>query len=619
MMPIARSAARPVVALALALGLAACASVPVTPSMSATLSMTERDASAFRAQRTTPHRDGDDLLSAGLGLAGLRALAPPAFADAAAPTPAELRRRAIWSNWRGIADLAPGGGYGEVYGSVAPVPGREFSALATVPGARQPHRVLVQVPDAFDRKRRCVLVAPSSGSRGVYGAIAVAGAWGLPKGCAVAYTDKGTGTDYVDLDARTGMRADGTVASSGADALAFAPEVPDGARGVAFKHAHSQDNPEADWGRHVRQAAEFALLALDEAFPAEAPFTFANTRIVAVGISNGGGAVLRAAEQEGDWLDAVVAGEPSVLLDGAGSRALYDYTTEAMLLMPCALLAMTELPQPPLQAQARGQWTERCRALREAGLVEGADADAQARDALARMRASGWTEDALRAGALSVGFDLWRAVAVTYASAYGRFGVGEHPCGYAWSAQNADGTRRPATAQERATWWSDASGIPPGAGVGIVDDIARIDPSLSRLQCLRGLWGGASAEAERVRRGVAETRAGLPRKGLPVTVIHGTDDGLIPMAFTSAPYVAKARAAGRDVRFWQVRRAQHFDAFLGLPDYGARYLPMLPYVYRALDRTLAALERGEPMPGDAVIDTVPRAGKPLTAEHLALP
>jgi hydroxybutyrate-dimer hydrolase len=624
MMPIARSAVRPVtvrpvIALALALGLAACASAPVTPSMSATPSMTERDASAFRAQRTTSHRDGDDLLSAGLGLAGLRALAPPAFADAAAPTPAELRRRAIWSNWRGIADLVPGGGYGEVYGSVATVPGREFSALATVPGARQPHRVLVQVPDGFDRARRCVLVAPSSGSRGVYGAIAVAGAWGLPKGCAVAYTDKGTGTDYVDLDARTGMRDDGTVASSSAEALAFAPDLPDGIGGVAFKHAHSQDNPEADWGRHVRQAAEFALVALDEAYPAEAPFTFANTRIVAVGISNGGGAVLRAAEQEGDWLDAVVAGEPSVLVDGNDSRALYDYTTEAMLLMPCALLAMDDLPQPPLQAQARGQWAERCRALREAGLVDGADTDAQARDALARMRASGWSEDALRAGALSVGFDLWRAVAVTYASAYGRFGVGAHPCGYAWSAQNPDGTRRVATAQERAAWWSDASGIPPGAGVGIVDDSVRIDPSLSRLQCLRGLWRGASAEAERVRRGIAETRAGLPRKGLPVTVIHGADDGLIPMAFTSAPYVAKARAAGRDVRFWQVRRAQHFDAFLGLPDYGARYLPMLPYVYRALDRTLAALERGEPMPGDAVIETVPRAGKPLTVEHLALP
>ena len=584
----------------------------------------------FSAERATTHRDGDDLLTAGLGLAGLRGLAPPAFADAAAPTAVELRRRAIWSNWRGIADLAPGGGYGEIYGSTATVPGREFSAFATVPGARHPHRVLTQVPDGFDRKRRCLLVAPSSGSRGVYGAIAVAGAWGLPKGCAVAYTDKGTGTDYFDLDTRRGARADGTpgVAGQGSD-LAFAPEVPGKASGVAFKHAHSQDNPEADWGRHVRQAAEFGLEALNRAFPEDAPFTFANTRTIAVGISNGGGAVLRAAELEGSasgesWLDAVVAGEPSVLVEGHGGRTLYDYSTEAALLMPCALLAMDNLPQPPLQTTARTAWAQRCAAMQTVGLIEGADADAQARDAYARMRAQGWTDEALRAGALSVGFDLWRAVAVTYASAYGRYGVGEHPCGFSYAAQNADTTVRAAMPQERAAWWSDASGIPPGAGVGIVDDVAKVDPAGIRLQCLRDLWRGASADADRVRKGIVETRAGLPREGLPVIVIHGVDDGLIPMAFTSAPYVANARAAGRDVRFWQVRNAQHFDAFLGLPDYGARYLPMLPYVYTALDRTLALLEGdGASREGlnlqDATIQTVPRAGKPLTVEHLAIP
>lgn len=573
----------------------------------------------FSAERATTHRDGDDLLTAGLGLAGLRSLAPPAFADAAAPTAAELRRRAIWSNWRGIADLAPGGGYGEVYGSTATVPGREYSALATVPGARHPHRVVTQVPDGFDRARRCLLVAPSSGSRGVYGAIAVAGAWGLPRGCAVAYTDKGAGTDYVDLDARSGVRADGTPGALDADGLAFAPDAPAEASGIAFKHAHSQDNPEADWGRHVRQAAEFGLASLHRAFPDDGPFTFANTRIIAVGISNGGGAVLRAAELDGAWLDAVVAGEPSVLAEGEGARALYDYATEAALLMPCALLAMEELPQPPLQAQARPNWIARCDALRDAGLLEGADTAALARDAHARMRAAGWTDEALRAGALSVGFDLWRAVAVTYASAYGRYGVDEHPCGYRWSMQLPDGTPRAATASERAAWWSDASGIPPGAGVGIVDEVARIDPASIRLRCLRDLWRGASIDADRVRRGIAETRAGLPRAGLPVTVIHGVDDGLIPMAFTSAPYVARARAAGRDVRFWQVRNAQHFDAFLGLPDYGARYLPMLPYVYAALDRTLAALEGKGAWPDDAVVATTPRAGKPLTAEHLAVP
>jgi hydroxybutyrate-dimer hydrolase len=593
-----------------ALALAACAHSPRTAKEAAPV---------FSQSRTTDHRGDDDLLSGGLGLAGLRAVTPPAFADAVHPTPVELRRRALWSNWRGIADLAPGGGYGELYGRIAAVPGREFSAFATVSGASQPHRVLVQVPDAFDVGKRCVVVTASSGSRGIYGAIAVAGAWGLPKGCAVAYTDKGAGTDYFDLDAGQGVSADGTVATAGHSALAFAPDVAAGeagVRGVAFKHAHSKDNPEADWGRHVKQAAQFALQSLDAAFPNAAPFTFDNTRVIAVGISNGGGAVLRAAELDGDWLDAVVAGEPNVLVEGA--RPLYDYTTQAALLMPCALLHLQNLPQPPLAAQSRPLWTQRCAALKDAGLVEGADTAAQARFAYEAMKASGWTDAALRSGALSVGFDLWRAVAVTYASAYGRYGFGEMPCGNRYSALGTDFAPRAATAAERAAWWSDASGIPPGAGVNIVEP----NPTapLATLQCLRGLWTAEGADAARVKQGVAETRAGLPRKGLPVVVIHGTDDGLIPPAFSSVPYVRTAQAAGRDVRYWQVRNAQHFDAFLGLPDYGARYLPLLPYVYEALDRVSAYLDGGTALPADAVIETTPRgAGKALQASDLAMP
>ena len=54
-------------------------------------------------------------------------------------------------------------------------------------------------------------------------------------------------------------------------------------KGIAVKHAHSGDNPEADWGRHVLQAARFGLQALNEAFPQQAPFTAANTRIIAFG------------------------------------------------------------------------------------------------------------------------------------------------------------------------------------------------------------------------------------------------------------------------------------------------------------------------------------------------
>lgn len=594
--------------------LGACASSPQREAATAMI----------QPQRVTEHRGSDDLLSAGLGLDGLRAVAPPAFADPRHPTAGELRRRAIWSNWRGIADLSPTGGFGTLYGGVPAVPGREYAALATLPGARQPHRVLVQVPDTFDQAKRCVVVAPASGSRGVYGAIAVAGPWALPKGCAVAYTDKGAGSDYVDLDAGIGVRLDGTPGRLGeATDLAFAPDVPAGASGVAFKHAHSQDNPEADWGRHVKQAAEFALAALGQAFPQAAPYTFANTRVIAVGVSNGGGAVLRAAEMEGDWLDAVVAGEPNVYVEGHGSRALYDYTTEAALLMPCALLDVPAeaLPQPPLLEQLRPLWQARCASLRAAGLVEGDAVAAQARSAHEQLRAGGWTEQALVAATASTGFDLWRAVAVTYASAYGRHGIGAHPCGFSFSAQQPDFSPRAATDAERSTWWSDASGIPPGNGVGIVDtQLAPPDFTLAGLQCLRALYTGQDGAAPGVRAGIAATRAAPPRAGLPVMIVHGQNDGLIPEAFTSTPYVAAARAAGRgDVRYWQVRNAQHFDAFLAFPAYGARYAPLLPYVHAALDRVSAHLDGQGALPADATIEAQGRGAGAVEAGQLPRP
>lgn len=586
-------ALRAIAATALGL-LAGCATVP------GSVPMTD-----FGAVRVTEHRGHDDLLTAGLGLDGLRGAAP-AFADPEHPTPAELRRRAIWSNWRGIADLSPAGGYGRLYGSTESVPGREYQAFATLPGASQPHRVAVQVPDDFDAGRRCIVVAPASGSRGVYGAIAVAGAWGLPRGCAIAYTDKGAGSDYFDLDAGQGAALDGTMHARADGPLAYAPDA--GSHGVAFKHAHSRDNPEADWGRHVKQAAGFALHALDLAFPAQAPFRFDNTRIIAVAVSNGGGAVLRAAELEGDWLDAVVAGEPNVY--AGDGPPLYDIATEAALLMPCAL-AHLGVPLPPTAGPS-------CGAIAGAGLVQGATDAERAKDAYGRLRARGWTDEALRAGGLSVAFDLWKAVAATYASAYGRYGPGEHPCGFDFAAVDAAGAPRPATATERAAWWAEASGIPPGNGVALLPP-AGTTP-LASLQCLRSLWTGQGEDADRVRRGIADTRAGLPRAGLPVIVVHGMDDGLVPMALTSKPYVDMARAAGRDVRYWQVANAQHFDAFLGVPGMGERYVPLLPYVYAALDSVRAHLDEGRALPADAVIAATPRGtASSLDEANLAIP
>ena len=57
----------------------------------------------------------NDLLTAGLGATGLTGAAPAA-ANPVAPTPEELRRLAIYNNYRALVDVSPGGGYGTLYG-----------------------------------------------------------------------------------------------------------------------------------------------------------------------------------------------------------------------------------------------------------------------------------------------------------------------------------------------------------------------------------------------------------------------------------------------------------------------------------------------------------------------
>ncbi len=545
----------------------------------------------------TEHRGADDLLTAGLGLDGLRSAMPPPFGQADAPTAAELRRRALWSNFRGIADLRPDG-YGVRYADLSPVPGREASALPTLPGANQPHRVLAQIPDAFDAKARCLVVAVASGSRGVYGAVALASAWGLPRGCAVVHTDKGAGTDYLDADApEERVALDGRRGGIRAEQSAFAAKDGFGENRILVKHANSGDNPEADWGRHLKQAAQFGLRALDAAFPAQAPFTFANTRIIAVGLSNGGGAVLRAIEEgnadEGEWLDAALTIAPNVH-PGEGGRPLFDYGTEAALWMPCALLdaRFDSLPLARPGGVVPPAFAARCASLKAAGMIESEDAPAQAREALATLHARGWSDAAIEAGALNVAFDLWRSILVTYAAAYSRSGAAAMPCGYGFAAFDPQGAPRPTTPAERAAWWSDASGIPPGAGVAIIDAQAAqnsSDPSWPGLVCLRALWEGDSDTARTLRAGVEATRARLPRRGVPLTLIHGHDDGLIPAAFSGRAYADWAMAQGREVNYVELPDAQHFDAFIALPAWQNRYQPMLPPAFAALDDIHARL------------------------------
>ncbi len=576
--------------------------------------------------RVTEHRGNDDLLSAGLGLAGLAGM-PAVFADHAHPTAGELRQRAIQMSWKGIADLGPLGGYGRVYGAVPDVPGREYSAFAKIPRAHSPHRVLLQAPDNFNRKRRCLVVAPSSGSRGIYGAIALAGAWGLPRGCAVVYTDKGTGSGYFDTADNSGVALDGTRAQAGTAQLEFEAQGAPADAGIAVKHVHSGDNPEADWGHHVLQAARFGLAMLDRAYPEQSPFTPENTRIIAAGLSNGGGAVLQAAGFDAaGLLDGVVAIEPNISVPNInlaerGGRTLFDYATQAALLMPCALLDPRFVHAPLARAASvpPPAWPIRCASLHADGTLSAATLPAQAAQALELLHASGWRDNVIATAASTTLFDIWRAVAAGYASAYLRRGVGHMPCGYVYRAINIGGLPIVADAVTRAAWWSDAAGIPPGAGVGLFGGVdASLDPTLSGLHCLRALWDGDDTDARALHTAVKATTAQLPRADLPIWVIHGADDGLVPTAFTSEPYIAWLHEQGRTPRYWRVPHAQHFDAFLALPGFGDAHVPLLPFGYAALDRMAAHLFDGEPLANPPTPQTQPRGAGALEAGMLGL-
>ena len=214
----------------------------------------------------------------------------PPPGNAAAPTATELRRIAIFNNYRAILDISPKGGYGVLYGpnidvngvstlGQGKIAGTEYLAYADDGTGKKNVTLMVQVPASFGNPSNppCIVTATSSGSRGVYGAIGSAGEWGLKRGCAVAYADKGTGIGVHDLATNTvnlqdgtrsdavaaGIRSNFTAALTTAELAAFNAANP---TRIAIKHAHSQQNSEKDWGLDTLNAIRFAFFVLNEQF-----------------------------------------------------------------------------------------------------------------------------------------------------------------------------------------------------------------------------------------------------------------------------------------------------------------------------------------------------------------
>ncbi|WP_232540256.1 D-(-)-3-hydroxybutyrate oligomer hydrolase [Azohydromonas aeria] len=468
-----------------------------------------------------------DLLTGGLGAAGLAAAAP-AYASASAPTAAELRRNSLHANYRGLVDVSANGGYGTLYGPTVPlsggavanpagmVPGVEYVGVLDNAQGTKRVTMAVQVPSSFNQNDPCIVVAPSSGSRGVYGAIGTAGEWGLKRGCAVALTDAGKGFGLHDLSDDTVTHIDGTRGvRSATDATApitaksanFVAQITDAARTafnaafpnrVAIKHAHSQQNPEKDWGSDTLVAARYALWVLNQEYAPlvtgstterERRYSAANTLVIAASVSNGGTAAVRAAELDTEGLiDAVVAGEPGAVpaqststygiaengtarAAGTYGKPLMDYFSFANLYQGCAALAAPSTGathnlignSTVLTALA----TNRCEALARNGLVTGTTPAERSADALNRMRAYGWTVDADTLHSSHFGLGATTQVASMYANAYGRFPVTDNLCGISFGAVNATFDPAPLNADTKAAIFAVGNGVANGSATGL--------------------------------------------------------------------------------------------------------------------------------------------------------
>jgi hydroxybutyrate-dimer hydrolase len=610
--------------------------------------------------------DTDDLLTGGFGKSGL-ALAAPPFNPPIVGTPdaVQLRRWAIHTNYRAIVDTTAGGGYGSLYGpNVAPdgtigtgegkVAGTEHIAYAGLGNARENVTLMVQVPETFDPAKACIVTGTSSGSRGVYGAIGSSGEWGLKRGCAVAYADKGTGMGVHNLMDDTVNLIDGTrtTADLAGDASNFTAKLVAQKRQdfnantpyrLAVKHAHSEQNPEKDWGRDTLRAVEFALYVLNEQYGETLPsgkksrvITPENTIVIASSVSNGGGAALAAAEED-KWglIDGVAVTEPNIQISPrtapvikrgdltytGGSKPLYDFFTYASLYQPCAALS------PRAAGIATGVIfgpfaTARCTSLAEKGLLTAATTALQAEEALDKLLAYGWEPDS---NVLQPSHYVFAttSITMTYSNAHGRFSVLDNLCGLSFAYTSAGlPVEAPASL---ASIFSTGNGVPPMGGINIVNNLSvggplqepiSISPSTNRQDynidgalCQRELMTGSTPNASRVQLGVQQVQKSANLQGKPAIIVHGRSDTLVPTNFSSRPYYAQNKVvegSASKLRYIEVTNAQHFDAFLPFPGFNERFIPLHVYFNRALDAMYAHLTTGADLPPSQVVKTIPR-------------
>jgi len=420
--------------------------------------------------------------------------------------------------------------------------------------------------------------------------------------------------------------------------------VADNPHRLAVKHANSQQNPEADWGRNVLDSIEFAFYLLNR--HRGGGFTPDNTLVIASSVSNGGGASLRAAEQDRRGLiDGIAVGEPNVnpqfnsgfaIVQGEGqplaehSRPLIDYLTLVNLYQGCANRDPA-LAGAPLNAVAAERGAARCASLREAGLLTADGLEAQAAEAQAVINQAGLLTEQNIIQPSHWFLSVPQSISHTYANAYSRAAVTESLCGLGYAAADANGAPAALPPASAAAQFGTSNGVPPSAGIAVMNwrnpggpkiDRDSVSPSTGRQDenfdgalCLRRLFTGQSLTPEEARlqerllAGVEQIKASGDLRGLPAVMVTGRSDAILPPNHTSRAYYGLNQLVegGRgNLRYYEVTNAQHLDALNGLPGYDSRFIPLHYYYIKALDLMHDHLTQGRALPPSQVIRTTPR-------------
>ena len=431
-------------------------------------------------------------------------------------------------------------------------------------------------------------------------------------------------------------------------------------------------------------AAKFTFYLLNERFALPADIGSRrlrsikpeNTTVILAGDGEGGAAALAAAEQDVLALvDGAVLAQPSAQISAdsvavvqgnapvkAAGKLLLDYTSYANLYQPCAALTTPKGPAAALiDTVAAGN---RCASLKEKGLLTSDTLTAQASEAQAKLVEYGWQpESAELHGPVYVRSTAGYAMA--YTNAYSKLTALDNLCGLSYAAVDENGSPALTSSATRSTLFADGNGMPPYGGIKLINNLStggarvwtkavspttgRVDYSFDTAYCLRSFALGkdpvsgaplvdsevrdadgklvsqdfSGTRANTIKASINEVKLTAALQGRPAIILHGRNDGLMPVNHSSRPYVAKSLAVDgvrSKLRYYEVLNAQHYEAALGdpaMPGFDSRYVPLRPYLQQSLDLMYGYLTLKQPLPESQVLRTLPRGGVPGAAPAIS--